>query len=600
MAARLLPLVVSAILAASAVVPAFGLTDPPGGTGGGPVQGSLHVQVVADGSGTPIPGAFVMVGPRPGDPIADNWGLTGSSGEIAFSEPTLVGPVTVTAGAAGYTWFTICSVDAADLVLPLRPVTMSSPGYRVGDFVSGIDVNNGSFHYGDGQVDLALVIPAMQVSSLLSFDMAGLMGPPEIIEILGQQFEVPSNLFLPQQWELFIEIIKDHYALYLPAGTHTLTAISARVPLEALLNSSDVMDLLPLMQWREIDIREVNITGDTNDADLTVDPDLQQTVTLNLANLPENSTAWCFSVGDLENLSGLGRLVPLGVSSFACPAGGGPCAGDVRLTTTPATGEFAGMAYFPAVAINTPDTADGLVLLQRAAHPQNYSEDMTTWFRFLDLSHDGGAFAWTDAENPASGSPPVHVQLARIADAGTGEVHWEFMVPGGQFQFEAPSLPPEAPPSPAPGSTCTWDQVAIGLGYDLPAFDFNSFAFSDIYAHASHLASDAIPVEWTADPTAVPGTPVPPAGSLVAVPNPFRHEVSLRFRIDQAGPVSLRVYDSAGRQVSQLGTASYGPGAHALTWTGLDASGRALPYGVYLAKLSAPGVERTARLVLRR
>jgi len=599
-ALRLLALILGV---ASALTPLPALadrTDPLGGSGGGPIAGFVQVRVVHAGTGDAFPGAFVMVGPRAGTPFAGNWGFTSDTGEIGFSDPSLQGSIQVTAGAPGHAYFTMVAVNAHDLVLPLRQIASTQPIYPVGDYVSGIDVDNGMFHAGDGNVDMAFVMPALKLENLMSFEAASLMGPPEIISIFGQDFAVPSNVFIPQQWELFVEIRKDHYYLYLNPGSYTLSAMSGRVPLDALLNAGSIMEVIALTQWREIDIRDVTITGDTNDADLAVDPDLSPTVTLNLANLPESSVAWCFSIGDLDNRAGLGRLIPLGLNSFSCPGGAGPCSGVVDLTTTPATGEFTGMTYFPGVAVDLNDTEDALVILARAPHAQSYTENMSSFFQLLDLVYDTGSFSWNDVENPATGSPPVDLSMARIVSTDTTTVYWEFMIPGDVHGFETPGLPVQAPPGPQIGTPYRWEHVSLGLGYDLPSFDFNDFAFSDILAHGSHLATDKLDVTFQGDPARVSDDAQAMAKRTVTGrPNPFHEETTVRFEIAEQALVDLSIYTLDGRKVTTLESRRLPPGSHQVTWLGTDTHGARLPQGVYLARLVAPKLCRTWKLVLR-
>jgi len=59
-----------------------------------------------------------------------------------------------------------------------------------------------------------------------------------------------------------------------------------------------------------------------------------------------------------------------------------------------------------------------------------------------------------------------------------------------------PFLPVQAPGGLTVGAGYTWEQSALGLDYDLPAFDFNAFSFSDIVNHVSHLAIDTLNVTW--------------------------------------------------------------------------------------------------------
>lgn len=579
----------------------FALTDPLGGTGGGPISGSLNVRVVLDGTADPLPGAFVMVGPSAGDPFAGNWGFTSAAGEISFTDAALQGPVTVTAGASGFRYFTLVSVDANDLVLPLAPVSTSEPVYEVGDFVSGIDVDNGWFNAGDGFLDMAFVIPALQMNQLMAFDLANMLGPIDTLDILNQPFEIPSNVFIPQQYELFIEINKDHYSLYLGAGEYTLSALSGRVSVDALLAGGDMVSLIPQISWRETDILDVAVTGNNYGADLFVDPDLTGSVNLTLGNLPENSTAWCISVGDLDGLNGRGRLTPLGLNSFACPGGGGPCAGNVNLTTTAAAGEYTGMGYFPAVAVELGASDDVLVVMDRQSHPQAYSETVDDFFRLLDLAYSDGLFSWNDVENPLSGSPAVHLHSITLQNAAGDSILWEFLLPGNELTLSAPYLPNEAPAGPVQGMSYSWQHVALGLDYDLPSFDFDSFAFSDRIDHGSHLALDNLPIIFSDISTGPASGDAPPRFALEENrPNPFNPATTIAFTLENESDVELGIYDVGGRKVTTLIDERRNGGSHQAVWDGVDRFGRAVPSGVYFSRLTAGEFTATGKLILLR
>lgn len=562
-------------------------TDQLGGTGGNPIDGSLQVRVVDALTGDPFEGAFVLVGSSEDEPFPNNWGLTSATGDISFTDPALQGPIMVTAGIDGYAFFTFVSVDADDLVIPLKPIVLTDPIYQVGDYVSGIDVNNGIFHAGDGYIDMAFVIPTLRLEDLMSFDITSLIGPPETINILGNDFEVPSNFFIPQQWELFIEINKDHYYVYLPAGDYTLSAMSGRIHRDVLLAGGDMTGLLPEMNWREIDILDVTVSGDMYTADLNVDPDLTETVTMHLDNVPEGTTAWCISAGDLDDRAGMGRLVPLGINSLDCPEGS-PCAGTVPLTTTSAVGEFAGMTYMPAAAVTWPDMNDMVFVADRDPHPQTYTVTLSTFFSRLDLYHSYHLFSWNDVENTANGSPAVDVQTARIEGYQTEEpeLYWEFMIPGGVFEFSTPQLPAQAPPGPVDGTDYVWEQMALGLTYDIASFDFNDFALTDIFAHGTHLASDARLVHLASELEAVGDDVVRPGLSLDGGrPNPFTNSTTIGFELPQTAEVDLSIYTVDGRKLTTLVSGEMKPGEHAAVWDGTSSDGKSLPRGRYMARL---------------
>jgi hypothetical protein len=94
---------------------------------------------------------------------------------------------------------------------------------------------------------------------------------------------------------------------------------------------------------------------------------------------------------------------------------------------------------------------------------------------------------------------------------------------------------------------------------------------------------------------------VPGAGPLLGAnyPNPFNPSTVLPFRIpaDRDGAsVQLDVLDMRGRVVRSLVDERRPAGEHTVTFDGLDARGRALPSGTYLARLLVDG-ERSATIM---
>ncbi len=73
----------------------------------------------------------------------------------------------------------------------------------------------------------------------------------------------------------------------------------------------------------------------------------------------------------------------------------------------------------------------------------------------------------------------------------------------------------------------------------------------------------------------------------------------LRFSLDREREIRLSVADAAGRVLRVLAEGVHGPGEQVLSWDGRDAEGRALPSGVYFAKLSGDaGLIESRKLVL--
>lgn len=101
----------------------------------------------------------------------------------------------------------------------------------------------------------------------------------------------------------------------------------------------------------------------------------------------------------------------------------------------------------------------------------------------------------------------------------------------------------------------------------------------------------------------VTGVEPPSADAAVlivrAVPNPAAGEADLVVTAPAAGPAVLDVYDVAGRRVAHRDV-TLAAGANRIHFAGRDDAGRALPSGVYFARVRAGGLMHTTKLVLAR
>jgi hypothetical protein len=97
-----------------------------------------------------------------------------------------------------------------------------------------------------------------------------------------------------------------------------------------------------------------------------------------------------------------------------------------------------------------------------------------------------------------------------------------------------------------------------------------------------------------------PGRSVVEVSLAQNVPNPARGATSISFALPHASPVSLQVFDVAGRLVRTLAERRLEPGTHSVAWDALDRGGKPVPAGVYYYRLSTPDETRTKRLTLVR
>ncbi len=124
-------------------------------------------------------------------------------------------------------------------------------------------------------------------------------------------------------------------------------------------------------------------------------------------------------------------------------------------------------------------------------------------------------------------------------------------------------------------------QVA-GSSVSAHLVDHDAVGFPRTYTLALHTAGGDIALAETR----VTGG-LPTALQLTAAPNPFNPQLTVAFALPAPSPVTVAIYDAAGRLVRtfDLGQRPAGPGQ--VVWNGRDTSGQACASGVYALRLTA-------------
>ena len=104
---------------------------------------------------------------------------------------------------------------------------------------------------------------------------------------------------------------------------------------------------------------------------------------------------------------------------------------------------------------------------------------------------------------------------------------------------------------------------------------------ADITATYEDVASSPLSVKVYVPVGIASGAAVPAALLLSASPNPFNPQTTLTLALPEEGMVSLVVYNVLGQPVATLVRQVLPAGVHRIRWHGTDASGRAVPSGVY-------------------
>jgi len=147
----------------------------------------------------------------------------------------------------------------------------------------------------------------------------------------------------------------------------------------------------------------------------------------------------------------------------------------------------------------------------------------------------------------------------------------------------------------------TWHNMGIGLSdhaYAI-AVDGPVVYVGGVFTRAGGFDSPRIAcwVEW---PTGIDPSVEGAETSLGISPNPMSTGANLLFKSIGLSPLTLSVYDTAGRHVRTQDLGTLPVGSHTHYWDGCDGSGSPLASGVYFVRLSSAELQASTRVVLIR
>jgi hypothetical protein len=135
------------------------------------------------------------------------------------------------------------------------------------------------------------------------------------------------------------------------------------------------------------------------------------------------------------------------------------------------------------------------------------------------------------------------------------------------------------------------DRVHVAVGLTVSWETAGTLFLDLIRVRATYLPSGGVE----------PAAPSAPALELLQNrPNPMGALATIAYRLGRDGPVSLRIYDAAGRLVTTLHDGPQRAGWHEVRWNGTNAAGQALPAGVYFYRLDRAGTSESRKLLLVR
>jgi hypothetical protein len=86
--------------------------------------------------------------------------------------------------------------------------------------------------------------------------------------------------------------------------------------------------------------------------------------------------------------------------------------------------------------------------------------------------------------------------------------------------------------------------------------------------------------------------------SISAFPNPFNPSTTIEYAIPSAGRVSITIHDARGALITALADGLKPAGVYRAEWNGRDSKGRAVPSGIYFARVTHSSGTRSYKLVL--
>lgn len=227
---------------------------------------------VTSTDGKPVGQAQVLIGNSQNQPFADNFVTTDGTGN--FTAPAgWNSEATVTISAPGFIRVSYLKQIPNGQTFQLR-IADGPRNLELSGTTSGFNVVDK-----DGLVDFGLLIQGLSRQDLFNFNLGMVISPEiDIISILGQKLELPSNITLPKQKESYvlpITLDKPNYRMYFPStGKKMVFAGRGQFPLKKVVDDlragKKFIELINYFTIGGGSLKSVEITGPKNTANLPV------------------------------------------------------------------------------------------------------------------------------------------------------------------------------------------------------------------------------------------------------------------------------------------------------------------------------------------
>lgn len=221
----------------------------------------------------PLAGAKILIGMEEGA-FAGNYLVADANGHVDLPAGW-TDAAAVTIDAPGHVRATYFAQEPGDRTYRLRKrVNTNTTQYEVKGVTTGHNIVDR-----DGFIDFGLVIPAMTRNDFLAFNIDSVISPQsDVITILGQDADVPSNITFPKQKESYmlpVTVEKPTYRTYFAeGGVQKVFAARGRFPfkqvVDKLRNKAPMYELVNDFTISGGGMKDLNITKASTQMDLSV------------------------------------------------------------------------------------------------------------------------------------------------------------------------------------------------------------------------------------------------------------------------------------------------------------------------------------------
>jgi hypothetical protein len=179
----------------------------------------------------------------------------------------------------------------------------------------------------------------------------------------------------------------------------------------------------------------------------------------------------------------------------------------------------------------------------------------------------GAIMAWEDVRS-GPGYEDIYAQRVDGAGSTLWNEHGKAISSAAYGQLR-PAIAPDG----SGGAIVAWCDYRLDNGWD-------------IYAQSTSFSAT----------TAVDDDPAPGDAGRFSYPNPCHATARIGFALAQPGDVSLRIYDVSGALVRSIAAGSRDAGLGEIMWDGRNDLGQDVPDGVYLCRVSGPGMQAVKKV----